>query len=387
MTQPPRSIEMIRRLIAFDTTSRNPNLEMIEFIRDTLADLGVRAELTFDGDKKKANLFATLGPDDRPGICLSGHSDVVPVDGQDWHSDPFVLDERDGCLYGRGTADMKSFLAIALAFAPDFLAAATETPIHLAVTFDEEVGCLGVPHLIAALAKRPVRPAMCLVGEPTGMQVITGHKGKQMMICRVRGLEGHSAYTDKAVNAVEIAAELIARLRAIARGRAQDGPFVEGFEPPYTTVHTGVVRGGTALNIVPAECVFEFEVRDLPGDDPAAVLAEIREFAERELLPEMTAVSDAAGIVWETGPRYPALDTGDDSEVVRLAKRLSRNNDSGKVSFGTEAGLYHEAHIPTVVCGPGDIAQAHKPDEFISLEQVARCEDFMTRLIEELRSA
>ncbi len=382
MTTTPRSLDMIRRLVGFDTVSRNSNRALIAFVQDYLAELGVDSHLTFDDDAEKANLYATLGPGDRPGICLAGHSDVVPVDGQDWDSDPFALAERDGRLYGRGTADMKSFLAVALAFAPEILARSLQTPVHLAITYDEEVGCLGAPRLIEALDALPVRPALCIVGEPTGMQVVTGHKGKLMVTGRVTGHEGHSAHIDKGVNAVEIAAELIARLRAIARRYAAEGPFREGYDPPYSTVHTGVVRGGTALNIIPGECVFEFEIRDLPGDDPAAVLAEIRQYGEQELLPGMQAVSDRAGIAWEIGPRYPALDTGDDSEVVRLAKRLARANDTGQVSFGTEAGLFHEADIPTVVCGPGHIEQAHKPNEYISLDQVARCEDFMARLIE-----
>jgi acetylornithine deacetylase len=374
-------VEMIRKLVAFDTTSRESNLKLIAFAHEWLAGFGVESELVFDKDKRKANLFATLGPEDIPGILLSGHSDVVPVDGQDWHSDPFKATEKDGRLYARGASDMKSFIAVVLALVPDFLASGLKTPIHLGLTYDEEVGCLGVRPLIAALKKRKVRPRLCIIGEPTMMIPVIANKGKNSYICRVRGHEAHSSLTAAGVNAVEYAAELVARLRAMARRKRQDGPFDKLFDPPYTTIHTGVIQGGTTLNIVPRDCRFEFEFRNLPDEDPTALLTEIQDYA-RGLLTEMQAVSAEAAIAFDEVNVTPALSASPEAEVVQLAQALSGANRTGKVSFTTEGGLYQESGIPTVVCGPGSIEQAHKPDEFVALEQVAACEAFMRRLIE-----
>jgi len=379
---PLRSREWIERLIAFPTVSRDSNLALIECVRDFLAAHGVDALLVHDESGKKANLYATLGPKDRPGIMLSGHSDVVPVDGQDWHGDPFVLSERGGKLYGRGTSDMKSFIAIVLAFVPVFLKRRLSLPIHLAISYDEEIGCIGVRRLIAQFDAMPVRPAFCVVGEPTLMQVVRGHKGKLGCRCSVRGLESHSALTHRGVNAVEIAAEMIAYLRRMRRRIEEKGPFEEGYDPPHTSVHTGVVRGGTQLNIVPRDCVFDFEFRNLPSEDPRLLLEEVMGFAERELLPGMRAVSAETGIRWETLSNSPGLDTDEEAAVTRLLKQLTGGNSTGKVSFGTEGGLFAEAQIPTIVCGPGSIEQAHKPDEWVELDQIARCEAFMERLAE-----
>jgi len=377
-----RSREWIERLIAFPTVSRDSNLTLIHYVRDYLARHGVEALLVHDESGKKANLYATLGPKDRPGIMLSGHSDVVPIDGQDWTSDPFALVEREGKLYGRGTSDMKSFIAIVLAFVPTFLERKLSIPIHLAISYDEEVGCIGVRRLIAEFDAMPVRPALCVVGEPTLMQVVRGHKGKLGCRCHVRGLESHSALTHRGVNAVEIAAEIITRLRHMRRRIEENGPFEEGYDPPHTSVHTGVVRGGTQLNIVPRDCVFDFEFRNLPSEDPNLLLEEIVSFAERELLPGMRAVSAESGIRWEPLSSSPGLDTAEDAPVTRLMKQLTGGNSTGKVPFGTEGGLFAEARIPTIVCGPGSIEQAHKPDEWVALDQIARCEAFMERLVE-----
>jgi acetylornithine deacetylase len=378
---------MIERLIAFDTTSRNSNLDLIHDVRDYLAGLGVESHLTFDDDKNKANLYATLGPDDRGGIALSGHTDVVPVDGQDWSSDPWTIVERDGRLYGRGTCDMKSFIAVALAHAPRFLERELRLPIHLCLSYDEEIGCQGVPRMLAFLAERPVRPAACIVGEPTEMRVVTGHKGKLAYKCGVRGLEGHSALAPHGVNAVEAAAKVIARISAIAARKAAEGPFDPAYDVPHSTVHCGVVEGGTALNIVPADCRFEFEFRCLPVDDPAALLAEVRAYAHDEIEPAMKAISPGAGFSWDEHSYFPGLDIPTDADVVALAQALTGANDTFKVAFGTEAGLFHESGIPAVVCGPGSIAQAHKPDEFIALEQVALCERFMARLLDRVAAS
>jgi acetylornithine deacetylase len=375
------TIEMIRRLVSFDTTSRESNLALIDFVRDYLDGWGIASELVYDTERRKANLYATLGPDDRPGIMLSGHTDVVPVDGQAWQSDPFALAERDDRLYGRGSADMKSFLAVALALVPEFLACRPKTPIHFALSYDEEVGCLGVRGLIAELKQRPVRPRLCIIGEPTLMQPVTAHKGKRSLRCEVHGAESHSALAHVGVNAIEAAAEIIAHLKNMARRKRDHGPFDPAFTPPYTTIHTGTVIGGTALNIVPRECRFDFEFRSLPTEDSEALLDELKRFAAT-LLPEMRAVSAATGIDFKETNGIPALSAAPDDEVVLLAQALSGANALGKVSFGTEGGLFQEAGIPTVICGPGSIEQAHKPDEFIALDQVRQCETFMRRLME-----
>jgi len=382
-----RSVEMIERLVRFDTTSRNSNLALIEDVRAYLAGHGVDSLLVPDETGRKANLYATIGPADRPGVALSGHTDVVPVDDQDWSVDPFAPVIRDGRIYGRGTTDMKSFVAVTLALVPDFVSAGLKTPIHLCLSYDEEVGCIGVRRLLAQFAEMPVKPAACIVGEPTEMKVVTAHKGKLSMRCTVTGLEAHSSLSHRGVNAVEAAAEVIAFLKGIARRFRDQGPYDPAFDPPYTTAHTGMVQGGTALNIVPAKCGFAFEFRHLPDDDPEALLAEVRRFAEIELLPEMQAVHPGAGFAWEQISRFKGLDTPEDDPVVTLAKACAGANDTGKVAFGTEAGLFQEAGVPTVVCGPGSIAQAHKPDEFVSLNQVARCEAFLRRLTERLSRA
>ncbi len=380
MTRPSdRTIELIHRLVGFDTVSRKSNLRLIEFVRDSLAGLGVDSILIPDETGTKANLFATIGPKDRPGIALSGHTDVVPVDDQNWSSDPFVAVEKNGKIYGRGTADMKSFVAVALALVPEMVEREFSAPIHLAFSYDEEIGCVGVRGLIAALARMPVKPMACIVGEPTDMKVVTAHKGKAAMRCLVHGLACHSAMAPYGVNAVETAAEIVTYLRAMGRRlRARCDP---GFDPPFGTVHTGTISGGIALNIVPAECAFDFEIRTLPGESPQDLIEEVREYADTALVPDMRAISPLAGITWEALSGFPGLATPEDSDIAQLAKTLSGSNSVGKVSFGTEAGLFHEAGIPAVVCGPGGIAEAHKPDEFVALDQVARCEDFLRRLI------
>lgn len=380
----PASVEMIRKLVGFATVSRDSNLELIDFVREYLRPHDADVRLTFDDDRRKANLFATLGPRDVPGIVLSGHTDVVPVDGQEWSTDPFVLAEKDGRLYGRGTADMKSFIACALALAPEFVARGLRRPLHLAFSYDEEVGCLGVGRMIADLAHAGVRPNACIVGEPTMMQPVIAHKGKKSYRCTVRGLASHSAYAPHGVNAVEAAAEAIAYLKSMARRHRDAGPYDRSFDVAHTTVHTGVIRGGTALNIVPHECVFDFEFRHLPGDAPDDLLAELEQYVRNRLEPEMRAVHAGAGFSIELLSQIPALDTGTETEIVALAQELAGSGEIGKVSFGTEGSQFQHAGIPAVVCGPGSIAQAHKPDEFVAVEQVVRCEAFMRRLMDRL---
>jgi acetylornithine deacetylase len=379
---PTDSIEMITRLIAFDTTSRNSNLELMAFIVDYLESLGVESELVHNDEGTKANLYATLGPGDRAGIALSGHTDVVPVDGQDWQTDPFSVVEKGDRLYGRGTSDMKSFIGVCLALAPEFLAREIATPLHFAFSYDEEIGCIGVRGLIEALSGRPLKPSAVVIGEPTEMKVVRAHKGKLSYCCHVRGHEAHSSLAHAGVNAVEAAAEAVAYLKRMARRHRDEGPFDAEFEPPYTTVHTGTIRGGTALNIVPRDCSFEFEFRHLPEDDPRALLDELRDHVATHIEPEMQATQAETGFSFEPMSHIPGLATDEDADIVQLAKALTGQNTTGKVAFGTEAGLFQNGGMPAVVCGPGSIDQAHKPDEFIAKDQITLCEAFLRRLFE-----
>lgn len=385
-SKPITSLEMMRRLIAFDTTSRNSNLKLIDFVRDYLDGYGIKSLLIHDDSGSKANLFATIGPDDRGGICLSGHTDVVPVDGQNWHTDPWQMIESDGKLYARGTADMKCFLAIALAAVPRFASANLRTPIHLLFSHDEEVGCIGVRKALALMKDWDVKPIGCIVGEPTGMQVATAHKGKKSVRCHVHGHECHSSLAPQGVNAVEYAAEIVSYLKQIARRMAAQGPFDGDYDVPYTTVHTGVIRGGTALNIVPKDCQFDFEFRYVPGVDPELLFDEVRRFAETRLQPEMRLVSTTAGFSWTETSAFPGLNTPVDAEITTMAKSLAQVNGTTKVAYGTEAGLIQNIGIPTIICGPGYIAQAHKPDEWVEMAQIRQCEAFMERLAARLSS-
>lgn len=386
VTLPIRSAtwEMLDRLIGFDTTSRESNLGLIEWVRDWLQSQGVASRLTYDPTGRKANLFATLGAGVRPGIVLSGHTDVVPVDGQPWDSDPFKATLKDGRVYGRGTADMKSYLAVALAMTPRFLAAPLRAPVHLALSYDEEIGCIGVRGLLADLAASGIEAAGCVVGEPTAMEVVVAQKGMHVYRCRVRGLEAHSALTPHGVNAIEYAAQLIVHIRRMADRIRSREPRNRGFDVPFTTLQTGTIRGGTAHNIVPRECEFQFEFRYLPGVDPAALLGEIESYARDVLEPEMRQVASDVGIDIRRSVDVPALVETEGDALAELARALARSEAVGRVAYATEAGLFQRAGIPSIVCGPGSIAQAHKPNEFIALDQIAKCEDFMDRLLQQL---
>ena len=375
--------EMLEKLVSYDTTSRNSNLELIGFIEDYLSSHGIASRRVYDAEKRKANLYATVGPEDRGGIMLSGHVDVVPVDGQAWTTDPFALTLRDDKLYGRGACDMKGFVALMLVYAVAAKERGLDTPLHLAISYDEEVGCVGVRGLIDMLNDMPVKPVMCIVGEPTGMQPTIAHKGKRSFRAHVRGRECHSSLAPQGVNAVEYAAETVAYIRGIANRLRKHGPFDGEYDVVHTTAHVGVMHGGTALNIVPKDCSFDFEFRHLPEQDPDALYDEVRRFAEEELTPAMRATDPESGFAWEEISSIPALAIEPDTDVVTLVKQLAERNDHGKVAFGTEAGLFQtRGGIPTVVCGPGHIEQAHKPDEFISLEQLAKGEAFMERLLD-----
>jgi acetylornithine deacetylase len=374
------SRDLLADLIAFDTTSRESNLALIDYVRAYLAGLGIDSELLFNAERSKANLYARLGPAGAGGVMLSGHSDVVPVDGQSWSVPPFQLSERDGRLYGRGTADMKGFIACVLAALPRFLDAPLRLPLHIAISYDEEVGCLGVRSLVERLRASPERPAICLIGEPTEMRPVLGHKGKLAMRCEVHGAACHSAYAPQGVNAIEYAAKLIGRLGEIGERLAVPERYDSRFDPPYSTVQTGLIQGGRALNIVPAECRFDFEMRALPADDPQQVAAELRDYAERELLPRMRAVSAASDIRFSELSSYPGLLTDAASDAAQLLVLIAEREDFTTVAFGTEGGLFDEAGVATVVCGPGSMEQGHKPDEFVSLDQLERCDALLARL-------
>ena len=387
MTQetPLETIAILRRLIAFDTTSRNSNLALINYVKTYLDRHGVSYHLTYDDEGRKANLLATLGPSGgQGGYVLSGHTDVVPVDGQEWNSNPFELTEKSGRLYGRGTTDMKSFLAVILAMVPEFLKSDLKVPVHIALSYDEEVGLVGVRRLIADMTDSGFAPAGCIVGEPTNMAIVTSHKGKRSYRCHVVGLEAHSSLAPSGVNAVEYASAIIVLLQKLAREFHQHGPFDYEYDCPHTTVHTGLVRGITALNIVPADCMFEFEFRHLPGDDPDMIFQKIQNYVDMELLPEMQAVYPDAAIVFDPMAVIPSLDTDEDAAVTQLVKAVSGENVIKKVSYNCEACLFHGAGVPTIICGPGNIEQAHKPNEYIEKSQIASCEVFMRGLMEKI---
>ncbi len=379
----PRSLELIQQLIRFDTTSRLSNLALIDWVREYLGRHGIACRLTHDDGNAKANLFATIGDASRPGVVLSGHTDVVPVDGQQWTVDPYAGVLREDRLLGRGTADMKSFLGIVLAAVPDMVAKPLAMPIHLAFSYDEEVGCIGVGRMIRDMQDIGVAPGIAIIGEPTSMRVVTGHKGKLSIHARVCGREAHSAYAPSAVNALEYAAEIVVQLRRMQRQKATEGPFNREYEPPYSTLHTGVLRGGTALNIVPRECEFDFEFRTIPEDDPHQLRDALQAYCARELLPEMQRIAPESSIEFETRSDNPGLHTEEAAEIVSRIERLAQNGRGGKVAFASEAGQFQRAGYEAVICGPGSIADAHKPDEFITLEQIRRGEGFIARIVEQ----
>ena len=373
------ALETARSLIRFNTVSRESNLALIEFIRAELARHGVASRLTFDDERRKANLFATLGEGKPAGVIVSGHTDTVPWDGQDWSLDPLGAELRDGRLYGRGSADMKGFIGIALAQVPAFLAADLPFAVHLAFSYDEEVGCFGAPRLIADLQERGIKPLACIVGEPTGMIPAIAHKGVYRWRCCVKGHAAHSSLTPQAVNAIEVGARVIGKLVAMGERWRDDEPRYEGFDVPYSTGSVGVIEGGIADNVVPADCRFHYEFRNLPGADVERMQGEVRAYAET-LLPAMRAVSGEADIRFETICEMPAFLAQADDPAVLLARRLAAVDETTLVAFGTEAGLFQRAGVPTVVCGPGHIAQAHQADEYVSLAQLASAERFLLAL-------
>jgi acetylornithine deacetylase len=381
MPEPSATRELLGQLIAFDTTSRNSNEPLIEFVEDYLGALGVPA-VRVDYQPGKTNLWATIGPDIAGGIVLSGHTDVVPVDGQAWTSDPFSAVERAGKIYGRGTADMKGFLAACLALVPEFLGKPLKRPVHLAFSCDEEVGCTGVRPLIERIVAGDLpRPSAAIIGEPTLMKVVNGHKSTLSFVTEVEGHEAHSSLSHQGVNAIMVAGELISEITAIAGEMRERGDPTGRFDPPYSSVHIGTISGGTARNIVPRCCTFHWETRIIPGQDPDEIPERLDRLAET-LLPAMQAVSPTTGITTRRKNIVPPLMPVPGSPAEALALQLTGGNDTGAVSYGTEAGLFQVAGIPAVICGPGSIEQAHKPDEFVAVSELERCEGFLRRLAE-----
>jgi acetylornithine deacetylase len=375
--------QWLEHLVAFDTTSRNSNLDLIESVREGLAGHGVRADVIGSPDGRKANLFATLPAADgltEGGIILSGHTDVVPVDGQDWSSDPFRIDERDGRLYARGSADMKGFIATSLALVPEFLAMPRKKPIHLAFSYDEEVGCVGAPVMLAELKQRGLRADGCVVGEPTGMQVVVAHKGINLFRCRVHGKAAHSSLTPRGCNAIEYAARLICRIRDIADHYRANGPYDEFFDVPFTTLTTNQIQGGIAVNTIPELCEFQYEFRNLPGMSVDDIRAKVEQYVRDELLPKMRKEYADASIDIVNTAAAPGMETAEQEAITQLVRALTADRDTRKVAYGTEGGLFQQAGIPTVICGPGHIEHAHKPDEFVALDQLAACEGFLRKL-------
>lgn len=375
---------MIERLVAFDTTSRDSNLHLIEFVEGYARAHGLEPRRILNAEGTKSNLLISLGPNEPGGIILSGHTDVVPVDDQPWDTDPFKVVEKDGKLYGRGTSDMKSFSAVALALLPEFLKRRIKTPIHIALSYDEEVGCLGVRPMIAEIVKTIPRPKLAIIGEPTDMKVVNAHKGIRSFRTTVTGREAHSSQTDKGVNAVMVAAELIMHLSSLADEMRERGDPSGRFDPPYTTVQSSTIQGGTALNILARHCLFQWEFRYLPSSNRDEIYERFVAHCQNVVLPRLRRVAPEADIVTGVRAHVPALVAQDGCPAEAFAKQLTGRNHAEAVAYGTEAGLFQEAGIPSVVCGPGNILQAHKPNEYIEISQVEACIAFMRRLIDQV---
>lgn len=376
----------ISKLIGFDTTSRDSNLPLIEYVVERLEALGIDSTLVHNEDGEKANLLATFPAADGTrtgGIVLSGHTDVVPVDGQSWSSDPFLPEVRDGKLYARGTCDMKSFVAVIMAKLESIAAAPLTEPIHLAFSYDEEVGCLGAVDLVAAISAAGLKPRGCIVGEPTSMRVVRGHKSVNVLRVDFHGVAAHSSLTTQGVNAISAAAEFTRVVDSMAQAFKADGPFDEAFIVPYTTTTVNKIDGGIAVNTIPAECTLHFEFRSIAADDPSELIERYRAEAKR-IEDSMRAQNNDVRVEFTVLAQTPGLDTPEDAGIVALAAELGGTPSPDKATYGTEAGLFLNAGIPTVVCGPGDIAQAHAPDEFIELEQIAACESFIDNLLAKL---
>ena len=376
------SIEVLKKLVSFDTTSFKSNLNLIKFIENYLNDLNIKSELIYDDTKNKANLFTTIGPNLEGGIVLSGHTDVVPITKQNWTSDPFILTKRDNKLFGRGSSDMKGFIAIVLSRVSAMVEKKLKKPIHLAFSYDEEIGCVGVHSLLDLIKKKSINPEFCIVGEPTSMEMVIGHKGKHAYDVKVDGLSCHSGQAPNGVNAINYASKLINYIEEINKEKSIKGPFDNDYEIPYSTLHTGLIKGGTILNIVPKLCQFEFEIRHLAEDDPLEIIQRIKQYTEELLIKEMHNISLTTNIEINEKINYPGLNISESISPVKQVKELLGKSSHKKVVFGTEGGLFkRELNLPTTICGPGSIDQAHKPDEFISIQQIEKGGTFIDKLI------
>lgn len=376
----PCAAELLAKLVAFDTTSAKSNLALIEFIERYLEGHGIAAHRVSDAEGTKANLFATIGPDVAGGVVLSGHTDVVPVEGQAWDSDPFTMVERDGRLYGRGTADMKGFIAAALALVPELVRADLKRPLHFAFSYDEEPGCFGAIRLIPQMVRGIAPPLAVIVGEPSSMRIATAHKGCYVYRTVVTGVEAHSAQTHLGSNAVFAAGELIHAIATLAQERRGAAPADSPFVPPYTTFNVGRIEGGKEHNIVPRDCAFVWQVRPIPGDDPQEILARFEAIAQERVLPMLREFTGEGSIRTEAIAGVAALASEADGAAEALVRSLTGANDTTVVSYGSEGGLFQEAGLSTVICGPGSIDQAHKPNEFIEVSQLEAGVAFLRRL-------
>ncbi len=381
---PVTTAELLARLVAFDTTSRSSNLPLIAFVRSYLDSHGVPYRVSFDPTGQKANIHAIVGPQEAGGMALSGHVDTVPVDGQAWSSDPFTLRAQDGKLFARGSCDMKGFVASCLAAVPDFQARGLKRPLHLFISYDEEVGCGGAQRLIQDLIESGRKPALCVVGEPSGMKPILAHKGKLNLHVTVKGRPGHSSEPAKGVNAIYAAASAIGWVQAEARRFAEEGPFEDGFDPPHSTIHVGTIEGGSILNIIPEHAAFTMEWRNIPGDDPRRHVERMQAWLAAHVEPAMKAIDPACGFSYDIALDMPGMGLPADHDLASVVKQVTGSNSTGKVAYGTEGGFYQNAGIPTIICGPGHIAQAHQPDEFVAQSELDACDAFIRRLADRL---
>jgi acetylornithine deacetylase len=375
---------LLERLVSFDTTSRNDNLALIDFIRGYLDGLGIPYRVSTDAAGRKANLHVMIGPAQAGGLALSGHVDTVPVDAQAWTSDPFTLRRRDGKLFARGSCDMKGFVAACLASAPHIQSRPLLRPLHLFITYDEEVGCFGAQRLIQDLNESGLKPDLCVIGEPSGMKPILAHKGKLDLNVSVRGLPGHSSEPAKGVNAVQAAGEAIAWVAREARRLPLEGPFEDGFDPPHTTIHVGTVAGGTILNIIPEHAAFTMEWRFIPGDSPHRYVETMQAWIAETIEPAMKAVHPGCGFSYDISLAMPGMALPADHALATVVKQIAGSNSAGKVSYGTEGGFFQNAGIPSIICGPGHIAQAHQPDEWIAETELEACDRFIRSLVDRL---
>lgn len=376
--------EWLTKLIAFDTTSHHSNLPLIDTIHDWLKENHIASRLTYDPKEPKANLFATLPAYDgntQGGIIFSGHTDTVPVEGQQWDSNPFEATERAGCIYGRGACDMKGFLAVLLALLPHFQQARLQKPLHFAFSYDEEIGCRGIPFLLADIEKWEIKPEGCIVGEPTSMRPVIAHKGRYLFRCKIHGFAAHSSLTNKGCNAIEHASQLIVYIRDFFKLRQSSGPFDKDFDVPFTTITSNMINGGNASNVIPEWCEFIFEIRNLPNDQPENIIKQIKDFCENNLLPNMRKEHPDASIAFENISSGMGLNTPEDATITKLVRKVTQIKDKIKVSYATEAGHFQRANIPTIICGPGSIEQAHKANEFVEIEQLKLCENFISQLV------